>query len=67
MITFLLQGTITSFLFDLSSGKLSKCRKLTLAEGSPITCISWRAWISREARDPTLLVNCAANVVCLFR
>ncbi|XP_075232172.1 WD repeat-containing protein 13-like [Lycorma delicatula] len=61
------KGTITSFIFDLSTGKLSKCRKITLSEGSPITCISWRAWISREARDPTLLVNCAANVVCLFR
>jgi hypothetical protein len=64
---FLSQGTIVSFLFDLETGRLSKLRRLTVAENCPITCISWRAWISREARDPTLLVNCAANVVCLFR
>ncbi|PNF16687.1 WD repeat-containing protein 13 [Cryptotermes secundus] len=61
------KGTIVSFLFDLETGRLSKLRRLTVAENCPITCISWRAWISREARDPTLLVNCAANVVCLFR
>lgn len=61
------KGTILSFLFDLETGRLSKLRRLTVAENCPITCISWRAWISREARDPTLLINCAANVVCLFR
>ncbi|PSN32818.1 WD repeat-containing protein 13 [Blattella germanica] len=61
------KGMIVSFLFDLESGRLSKLRRLTVAENCSITCISWRAWISREARDPTLLVNCAANVVCLFR
>lgn len=63
----MLQGTIVSFLFDLETGKLSKLHRLTVVENCPITCISWRAWISREARDPTLLVNCAANVLCLFR
>ncbi|KAK7794662.1 hypothetical protein R5R35_003780 [Gryllus longicercus] len=61
------KGMIVSFLFDLETGRLSKCRRISVAENCPITCISWRAWISREARDPTLLVNCAANVVCLFR
>ncbi|KAJ9591246.1 hypothetical protein L9F63_002211, partial [Diploptera punctata] len=61
------KGIIVSFLFDLETGKLSKLRRLIVAENCPITCISWRAWISREARDPTLLVNCAANVVCLYR
>ncbi|XP_021919906.1 WD repeat-containing protein 13-like isoform X2 [Zootermopsis nevadensis] len=61
------KGTIVSFLFDLETGKLSKLCRLTVVENCPITCISWRAWISREARDPTLLVNCAANVLYLFR
>lgn len=61
------KGVIVSFLFELATGRLSKCRRIVVAENCPITCISWRAWISREARDPTLLVNCAANVVCLFR
>uniref|UniRef100_A0A1B6CKI7 WD repeat-containing protein 55 homolog n=1 Tax=Clastoptera arizonana TaxID=38151 RepID=A0A1B6CKI7_9HEMI len=61
------KGLIMSFSFDLETGRLNKSRRLMLAEGCAITCISWRAWISREARDPTLLVNCASNVVCLFR
>ncbi|RZF33855.1 hypothetical protein LSTR_LSTR008978 [Laodelphax striatellus] len=63
------KGTITSFVFVVGGGgpKLQRCRRVTLQEGCPVTCISWRAWISREARDPTLLVNCAANVVCLYR
>ncbi|XP_039291117.1 WD repeat-containing protein 13-like [Nilaparvata lugens] len=68
-LTSMNKGTITSFVFVVSGGgaKLQRCRRVTLQEGCPVTCISWRAWISREARDPTLLVNCAANVVCLYR
>nr|CAD7430898.1 unnamed protein product [Timema monikensis] len=61
------KGTIISFLFDPETGRLNKGRRLNVAENCSITCISWRAWISREARDPMLLVNCAANVVYLFR
>lgn len=61
------KGVIVSFIIDAGSGKLTKCRKLNIAENCAITCLSWRAWMSREARDPTLLVNCAANVICLFR
>lgn len=48
-------------------GKLSKLHRVVVAQNCAITCLSWRAWISREARDPTLLVNCAANAVCLFK
>lgn len=61
------KGVIVSFIIDAGSGRLTKCRKLNIAENCAITCLSWRAWMSREARDPTVLVNCAANVVCLFR
>ncbi|XP_046408769.1 WD repeat-containing protein 13-like [Ischnura elegans] len=61
------KGTIVSFFFELGSGKLSKCRRISVSEGSAITCLSYRAWISREARDPSLLVNCAANAIYLFR
>jgi len=32
-----------------------------------VTCLSSRAWISREARDPSLLVNCGINALCLYR
>lgn len=61
------KGTITSFLFEPGTGKLQKKKKITVVENCPVTCLSWRAWISREARDPLLLVNCAANVICLYR
>ncbi|KAG8236566.1 hypothetical protein J437_LFUL017022 [Ladona fulva] len=61
------KGTIVSFLFELGSGRLSKCRRISVSEGCGITCLSFRAWISREARDPSVLVNCAANTICLFR
>lgn len=61
------KGTITSFMFEPATGKLQKKKKITVVENCPITCLSWRAWISREARDPLLLVNCAANVICLYR
>nr|CAD7455170.1 unnamed protein product [Timema tahoe] len=53
--------------FDPETGRLNKGRRLNVSENCSITCISWRAWISREARDPMLLVNCAANVVYLLR
>ncbi|XP_065221833.1 WD repeat-containing protein 13-like [Planococcus citri] len=60
------KGVITSLMCD-DLGRLSKLNRIVVAQNCAITCLSWRAWISREARDPTLLVNCAANAVCLFR
>lgn len=36
-------------------------------EGSPISSISARSWISREARDPSLLVNACVNKLQLYR
>lgn len=61
-----IQGVIISLMCD-DVGKLSKLHRVVVAQNCAITCLSWRAWISREARDPTLLVNCAANAVCLFK
>uniref|UniRef100_A0A1B6KAF4 WD repeat-containing protein 55 homolog n=1 Tax=Graphocephala atropunctata TaxID=36148 RepID=A0A1B6KAF4_9HEMI len=61
------KGTIMSFMFELATGRLNKGRRLVVGDQCVVTSISWRAWISREARDPTLLVNCANNSVCLFR
>ncbi|KAK7590372.1 hypothetical protein V9T40_001985 [Parthenolecanium corni] len=60
------KGVITSLTCD-DSGKLHKLHRIVIAQNCAITCLSWRAWINREARDPTLLVNCAANAVCLFK
>merc|ERR1712002_1353638 len=50
----------------MASGKLTKCKRITVCEGWPITSISARAWVSREARDPMVLVNCARNTLLLF-
>ena len=35
--------------------------------GYGISCISWRSWISREARDPSLLVNSTDGSLRLYR
>ena len=37
------------------------------APGYGISCISWRSWISREARDPSLLVNSTDGSLRLYR
>ncbi|XP_051865048.1 WD repeat-containing protein 13 [Pristis pectinata] len=61
------RGSIFSFLFDMATGKLTKAKRLVVNEGSPITSISARSWISREARDPSLLVNACINKLLLYR
>ncbi|GIX94395.1 WD repeat-containing protein 13 [Caerostris darwini] len=60
------RGYIVSYLFDLHSGRLTKGKKILVSENNAITCLSARNWASREARDPSLLANCAADVVLLF-
>lgn len=60
------KGEIVSVICEIDGG-LHKSRRLQLSQSCSITNISYRAWISREARDPTLLVNCTANSLCLFR
>ncbi|KAG9467727.1 hypothetical protein GDO78_014429 [Eleutherodactylus coqui] len=61
------RGSIFSFLFDMATGKLTKAKRLVVSEGSAITSISARSWISREARDPSLLVNACINKLLLYR
>ncbi|XP_043936244.1 WD repeat-containing protein 13 [Protopterus annectens] len=61
------RGSIYSFLFDMATGKLTKAKRLIVNEGSSITSISARSWISREARDPSLLVNACINKLLLYR
>lgn len=50
-----------------STGKLTKAKRLVVSEGSSICSISARSWISREARDPSLLVNACVNKLLLYR
>uniref|UniRef100_A0A4W3H127 WD repeat domain 13 n=1 Tax=Callorhinchus milii TaxID=7868 RepID=A0A4W3H127_CALMI len=61
------RGSIFSFLFDMATGKLTKAKRLIVSEGSLITSICARSWISREARDPSLLVNACVNKLLLYR
>ena len=49
------------------TGKLTKAKRLVVNEGSSICSISARSWISREARDPSLLVNACVNKMLLYR
>lgn len=60
------KGEIISLVCEID-GELQKTRRLRLSQACSITSISYRAWISREARDPSLLVNCTGNALCLFR
>lgn len=49
------------------TGKLTKAKRLVVTEGTSICSISARSWISREARDPSLLVNAGLNKLLLYR
>lgn len=60
------KGSIHAFCFDVASGRLHKAKRMSIAEGSPVTSISYRSWMNREARDPVLLVNVAINLLCLY-
>uniref|UniRef100_A0A8C4YB66 WD repeat domain 13 n=1 Tax=Gopherus evgoodei TaxID=1825980 RepID=A0A8C4YB66_9SAUR len=61
------RGSVFSFLFDMATGKLTKAKRLVVQEGSSITSISARSWVSREARDPSLLINACLNKLLLYR
>ncbi|XP_043216605.1 WD repeat-containing protein 13-like [Amphibalanus amphitrite] len=61
------KGMVVSFQCDQASGRLVKCRRVTVSDGVPVTCISARSWASREAADMSLLVNAACNSLLLFR
>ena len=41
--------------------------RIMVSENCAVTCLSARNWASREARDPSLLANCACDAVFLFR
>lgn len=41
--------------------------RLVVSQGCMVTSISYRTWINREARDPSLLVSCADSTLRLYR
>lgn len=60
------KGSVFAFAINIT-GKLQRTRRIIIAENCPITSISHRTWISREARDPSLLISCKNNALYLFR
>lgn len=60
------RGIITCFRMEAGSGKLSKLRRLERTGGF-ITSISWRAWLSKHAPWPALLVSSACDTLYLYR
>ncbi len=40
---------------------------MIVSPGCGVTSISYRTWINREARDPSLLVSCGDGLLRLFR
>ncbi|XP_039577646.1 WD repeat-containing protein 13 [Passer montanus] len=51
------RGSVSSFLCDPGTGRLTKASRVLVQAGGSITSLSARAWASREAPDPSLLVN----------
>ncbi|XP_057244531.1 WD repeat-containing protein 13-like, partial [Malurus melanocephalus] len=49
------RGSVSSFLCDPGTGRLTKASRVLVQAGGAITSLSARAWASREAPDPSLL------------
>ncbi len=41
--------------------------RVVVSPGHGVTCISYRTWVNREARDPSLLISCGDGFLRLFR
>uniref|UniRef100_A0A493U1G9 Uncharacterized protein n=1 Tax=Anas platyrhynchos platyrhynchos TaxID=8840 RepID=A0A493U1G9_ANAPP len=61
------RGSVSSFLCDPNTGRLTKASRVVVQAGGSITSLSARAWASREAPDPSLLVNACPDRLLLFR
>ncbi|CAN8179320.1 unnamed protein product [Coccothraustes coccothraustes] len=61
------RGSVSSFLCDPGTGRLTKASRVLVQAGGSITSLSARAWASREAPDPSLLVNACPDRLLLFR
>uniref|UniRef100_A0A8B9UVT7 Uncharacterized protein n=1 Tax=Anas zonorhyncha TaxID=75864 RepID=A0A8B9UVT7_9AVES len=60
------RGSVSSFLCDPNTGRLTKASRVVVQAGGSITSLSARAWASREAPDPSLLVNACPDRLLLF-
>ncbi|RWS08628.1 hypothetical protein B4U79_05611, partial [Dinothrombium tinctorium] len=60
------RGFVSSFLFELPSGRLLRLTKSHLMAGSCITSIFMKTVIQRETRNSYLLVNRYPNAVLVF-
>ncbi|XP_065188672.1 WD repeat-containing protein 13-like isoform X2 [Sycon ciliatum] len=61
------KGFLYCFCFHIATGRMQKTKRTLVSLGNQITSISSRSWMSREARDPSLLVNSMQNGLLLFR
>jgi len=60
-------GYVHAFRMHPTTSALTVAHKTLICASRMITCLSVRAWISREARDPCILVSVAANMFALYR
>lgn len=60
-------GHIYSFKFDLLTGSLTKLHEMLINRLSMITSIQSRSWASREASNPSVLVNVSKNLLSLYK
>ncbi|CAG0915140.1 unnamed protein product [Notodromas monacha] len=60
-------GGITAFIFNPMTGQLARKRRTIVRSGFPVTGLQCRTWLSREACDPTLLVNCGCDQLFVYR
>lgn len=60
------KGDIVSIFCEMNGSNLCKTKKINLSPTCSVTSLSYRAWISREARNPLLLVNSTNSSIYLF-
>lgn len=56
-----------SVYFICISCKISLVFRLVICANHPINSVAARAWVSRESRDPLVLIGTSANSLCLYR
>ncbi|VEN51032.1 unnamed protein product [Callosobruchus maculatus] len=59
------KGEIFSVFCELN-GSLTRTKKISLPTSCWVTSLSYRAWISREGRNPLLLVNATDSSIYIF-